>query len=80
MDAVPTAQFGAWIASARASGPPLDAGNYGRLAKQSSKVKPFTFRAVDARIFPAVVMQKLAPAPGPPRVEGGSSKSPGGES
>ena len=80
VDAVPVEAFGGWVARSKAAGPALDVGNYRRLARQSMDVRPFTFRAVDPRIFPAVTKQIILPAAGPSNVEGGSNKSPGGES
>jgi cytochrome o ubiquinol oxidase subunit 2 len=80
VDAVPANAFGGWIARTKAAGPALTIANYRRLARQSMDVPPFTFSAVDQRIFPAVTKQLIQPAAGPTNVEGGSNKSPGGES
>jgi cytochrome o ubiquinol oxidase subunit 2 len=43
----------------------LDRSSYLALCQQSSNVRPFTYRAVDAGLFDAVVNQQLPPCPGP---------------
>ena len=65
LQAVTPAQYAAWIAAAKAAGPTLDAAGYGALARQSAKVTPFTYRAVQPGLFQSIVSQKIAPAPGP---------------
>ena len=65
LHAVPPAAFDAAVAQARAAGPALDAPAYAQLAKQSSDVKPFTYRDVQPGLYEAVVSQKIAPGPGP---------------
>ena len=65
LHAVPPAAFDAAVAQAKAAGPALDAPAYAQLAKQSSDVKPFTYRDVAPGLYEAVVSQKIAPAPGP---------------
>jgi cytochrome o ubiquinol oxidase subunit II len=65
VNSVPPAQYAAWAAAARGTGPILDLPAYGRLMKQSQRVQPMTFRAVDPRIFDAVATQKIPPQPGP---------------
>ena len=65
LHAVPPAAFDAAVAQAKASGPALDAAAYAQLARQSSDVQPFTYRAVEPGLYDAVVSQKIAPAPGP---------------
>jgi cytochrome o ubiquinol oxidase subunit II len=67
-------RFAAWVASAKGDGPALDAAGYGELAKQSEKVKPFTYHTVEPGLYEMIVTQKLAPGPGPapsvsPRLE-----------
>jgi cytochrome o ubiquinol oxidase subunit 2 len=49
--AVPTRDFDRWVAAARADGPMLDAQAYANLAKPSTAVAPFTYRAVAANLF-----------------------------
>jgi cytochrome o ubiquinol oxidase subunit 2 len=63
--AVPPAQFEAWVRSTRSSGPALDATAYGRLARQTRDVTPFTYRAVRPGLFDAVVAREIAAGPGP---------------
>ena len=65
LHAVTPDQYAAWIAVAKGTGPTLDAAGYAALARQSAKVAPFTYRAVQPGLFQAIVSQKIAPAPGP---------------
>ena len=62
MHARSPADFAAWVAGVRAGGPVLDAPAYDSLAKQSSNVAPFTYRAAAPGLFQAV----LTPPPPPP--------------
>jgi cytochrome o ubiquinol oxidase subunit 2 len=64
-DAVPSAQFENWVATARANGPALDDAAYRDLLQQSQNITPYTYRSVQNGLFDAVVMQKLPPGPGP---------------
>ena len=59
------AGFAGWVAAARARGPALDPGSYAALARQSSDVAPFTYRAASSGLFHDVVVQAIAPGPGP---------------
>jgi cytochrome o ubiquinol oxidase subunit 2 len=63
--ALDAAGFAAWVEAARGAGPPLDAGSYAELARQSAKVGPFTYRDADPGLFGQVVAQSLPPGPGP---------------
>jgi cytochrome o ubiquinol oxidase subunit 2 len=63
--AVPQDQFGAWVSGAQQTGGQLDRPAYLTLARQSQKVQPFTYRAVDPALFNAVATQQLPPGPGP---------------
>ncbi len=63
--AIPADQFAAWVASTKASGPVLDRAAYAELAKQSQKVKPFTYSDADPAIYPGIVSLAIPPAPGP---------------
>ncbi|UAK26627.1 ubiquinol oxidase subunit II [Sphingomonas nostoxanthinifaciens] len=65
VDSVPAAQFAQWASGAHGAGPVLDGAGYAELSKQSEDVKPFTYRAVDPRLFDAITTQKLPSAPGP---------------
>jgi cytochrome o ubiquinol oxidase subunit 2 len=67
--AVPQDAFAQWVATTRQSGSALDRTSYLALCQQSSNVRPFTYRAVDAGLFNAVVTQQLPPCPGP-NIEG----------
>ncbi len=65
LHAVTPAAFDASVAQAKTAGPALDPPTYAELEKQSSDVKPFTYRTVEPALYEAVVAQKIAPAPGP---------------
>jgi cytochrome o ubiquinol oxidase subunit 2 len=65
VEAVPPDRFSAWIAETRNSGPQLTPQSYADLARQSSKVAPFTYGGVDSDLFQKVVQQVLPPGPGP---------------
>ena len=62
---VPAAQFAAWAAAARASGPVLDRAAYDALKQQSHNVRPYTYRAVQPDLFQAIATQQISPGPGP---------------
>ena len=80
LDAVSPADFDRWAAATRGKGPPLDVGAYKQLARQSENVQPFTYGAVDPRLFDAIVTRKLPQAPGPQQGRGGPQVSPGDQS
>jgi cytochrome o ubiquinol oxidase subunit 2 len=63
---LPPDQFTAWANTAKTNGPALDDQSYAELAKQSTKVTPFTYRSVEPALFDKIITQKLAPGPGPP--------------
>ncbi len=63
--ALPTDRYAAWIAAAKTSGTTLDAAAYRTLERQSAKVAPFTYRAVQPGLFDDVVAQRLPQGPGP---------------
>ena len=66
MEAVPAAQFGAWVASARADGGgTLDDTAYRSLSRQGTVDQPLTYAGVAPGLFGRIVSQHLAPAPGP---------------
>ncbi len=69
--ALPAANFARWAAQARAAGPVLDAAAYQGLLRQSRKVAPFTWRAVEPGLFQQVVGHQLPPGPGPETGGGG---------
>ncbi len=62
---VAPAEFGAWTAAARGSGAVLDPPGYAALARQSRKVAPVVYGAVDPNLFQAIAAQKVAAGPGP---------------
>jgi len=76
--AVPPERFGGWAAAQRGNGRVLDRTTYPKLAEQSRDVPPFTIGAVEPRLFDAVVMQQLPPAPGPDKGRGGPGTRPSG--
>jgi cytochrome o ubiquinol oxidase subunit 2 len=77
--AVPQDSFAQWVATARQTGSALDETSYLALCKQSSNVAPFTYRAVDASLFDAVVNQQLPPCPGPDTGRAGATVHPRSE-
>ena len=62
---VAPADFPTWVASVRGQGPVLDRAAYAGLMRQTQKVAPITYRAVDPQLFQAVATQKIPPQPGP---------------
>jgi cytochrome o ubiquinol oxidase subunit 2 len=65
VQSVPAADFAGWVQRARGSGPVLDQGAYAQLARQSRNVTPYSYRAVDPRLFQDIATMAIAPAPGP---------------
>ena len=65
VDAVPPAQFEGWVASVRGAGPVLDRAGYDALARPTLGAPAMTYRAIDPRLFDAVVRQAIPPASGP---------------
>jgi cytochrome o ubiquinol oxidase subunit 2 len=63
--ALPPAQFAAWVTATRGAGGALDAASYADLARQSTNVRPFTYRAADPLLYQQIVTQQLPPGPGP---------------
>ena len=57
VDAVPSAAFDQWAATARQSGAVLDGTGYSRLAAREATMVPVTFRAVAPGLYDAVVRQ-----------------------
>jgi cytochrome o ubiquinol oxidase subunit II len=64
-DAVPPADFDAWVTSTRAAGPALDDAAYRELLKQSVPAHPYTYRSVRRGLFADIVMLRLPPGEGP---------------
>ena len=66
MTATTPQAFAQWVDTAHgAAGPTLDPAAYADLARQSSDVKPFTYRDVAPGLFQAVISQAIPPAQGP---------------
>jgi cytochrome o ubiquinol oxidase subunit II len=63
--ALPAEQFTAWIEAARSKGAALNPETYSALTRQSLNIPPFTYSAVEPRLFQQIVTQKLPPGPGP---------------
>jgi hypothetical protein len=51
VEAVPAGEFEQWVATARNSGPVLDARAYADMVKPSKAVAPLTYRAVASGLF-----------------------------
>ena len=62
VDAVPPAQFAAWVANAKGKGQALDRPAYLKLGNAQGNIRPFTYRAVNPRFFEAAVAHSVAPA------------------
>jgi len=61
VDAVPAEAFARWVDAARSAGPVLDAPAYAELAKPSSSVAPFPYRAVATELFGGIVSSVMQP-------------------
>jgi cytochrome o ubiquinol oxidase subunit 2 len=62
VEAVPAEGFAQWVAATRSAGPVLDAQAYADLAKPSSAVAPFTYRAVVPNLFNGILSAGMQPA------------------
>jgi cytochrome o ubiquinol oxidase subunit 2 len=76
MQALSPAEFSAWTAATRAHGSELDDASYRTLLQQTENVKPYTYRAVQAGLFDAILLQKLPPGDGPQTGRPNASVSP----
>jgi cytochrome o ubiquinol oxidase subunit 2 len=76
MQAVSPAEFAAWTTATSAAGPALDDTSYRSLLTQTENVKPYTYRAVQAGLFDAILVQKLPPGDGPQTGRPNASVSP----
>ena len=65
VQALPAAEFAAWVAATRNKGPTLDAASYAELSKQSLNTAPFTYGSAAPDLFKQIVSQQLPPGPGP---------------
>ena len=63
--AVTEQEFADWTTQARAQGNALDDTSYRLLLQQTQKVQPYTYRAVQAGLFNAILTQQLPPGAGP---------------
>jgi len=61
VDAVPAEKFAQWVDATRSGGPVLDAQTYADLARPSSAVAPFTYRAVAPDLFNGVLSAGMRP-------------------
>jgi cytochrome o ubiquinol oxidase subunit 2 len=73
---VPPAEYAAWAARTHAAGPVLDMPAYTELLKQSTNVKPYSYRAVDPGLFQAITTRMAPLGPGPQTGRGGPEVSP----
>jgi cytochrome o ubiquinol oxidase subunit II len=76
MQAVSPVEFAAWATTTSAAGPELDDASYRTLLQQTENVKPYTYRAVQAGLFDAILRQKLPPGDGPQNGRPNASVSP----
>jgi len=77
MQAVTPTDFATWTDTTRsAAGPELDNATYRTLLQQSENVKPYTYRAVQAGLFDAILSQRLPPGDGPQTGRPNASVSP----
>jgi cytochrome o ubiquinol oxidase subunit II len=63
--AVTPKDFSDWVQATSKATATLDAGSYGELVKQSTKVAPTNYRLDDPGLFQSIATQKIAPGPGP---------------
>src|ERR1700690_527508 len=59
-DAVPNEKFSEWVATARATGPVLDAQSYADLAKPRKAVTPFTYKAGAPDLFSGLDIPEMS--------------------
>ncbi|MDB5364976.1 MAG: Ubiquinol oxidase subunit 2 [Rhodospirillales bacterium] len=65
LQAVTDGEFDRWVAEAKRAGPILDENAYVALSAQSLDERPAIYRGVVPNLFHSIVMQELAPGPGP---------------
>jgi len=58
-------EFADWAAHTRNQGAALDDTSYRQLLQQTQHVQPYTYGAVEAGLFTAILSQQLPPGPGP---------------
>jgi cytochrome o ubiquinol oxidase subunit 2 len=76
MHAVTATDFAAWAEATRSAGPELNDASYRTLLRQTQNVTPYTYSAVEAGLFDAVLLQKLPPGYGPQTGRPNASVSP----
>jgi cytochrome o ubiquinol oxidase subunit 2 len=80
LHAVPADRFEQWVQTTRQNGTVLDRAAYETLEQESKNVKPYTYRAIDPRLFEAVATLAIPPSGGPQHGRGGASVNPRGGS
>jgi len=63
--AVTASEFSEWLATAQANGPTLDDAAYRALLRQSSILRPYTFRNITPNLFEEITSMHLPPGEGP---------------
>jgi cytochrome o ubiquinol oxidase subunit 2 len=76
LESVDSEQFNAWVASSRTAGEVLDDTAYRSLLRQSSNIRPYTYRDVTAGLFNRIVSLQLPSGEGPPAKTSPSSGEP----
>ena len=61
VEAVPQAEFDAFVSEAKSVDKPLDAESFTAFAQPSQKVEPFVFGSVDGTVFDRIVSQDIPP-------------------
>ena len=74
--ALPPDAYTKWVAAAKAGTATLDTAAYTELAKQSTNVKPVTYKLADPNLFNAIVNETAPPAQGPAGGPGGQDTPP----
>jgi cytochrome o ubiquinol oxidase subunit II len=80
VEAVPQAQFDAFVNGAKGQGDALDAAGYAALAKESQNVSPYTYRSVMPGLFDSIVKEQAPPAEAPHMGRPNAAVSPRSES
>ena len=68
---VSSREFSDWVIATQTDGPALDDATYRLLLRQSSKVQPYTYRAVTPNLFEAIASGQLPPGEGPQLTQAG---------
>jgi cytochrome o ubiquinol oxidase subunit 2 len=78
LQAVTGAQFGDWATATRTAGDVLDDAAYRGLLRQTTGVKPYTYREITPGLFNRIVSQTLPPGEGPRTGQPGATASASG--